>query len=200
MVEIAAWVERPATAVGQALSFAEIELAPPHSRFRPLLILDVDAGSIPFDDFPALVSQWHLATCHPAVFPVRPPYAGFVLEDFTARQAGTPLVNNACDVIGMNGGRPFPPLELIHGDTNIFQPALIEVIKVPIGPRAVDQRWDRVDEKLKLGGLEFFLWGGHRDHLITSAEKRSPSRSHVIGVISAASINLGFKGIVNPTS
>jgi hypothetical protein len=51
--------------------------------FCPLAIVDVEAGSIPFDDFSRFVMQWHVADGQPAIFPIRPPHPYFMLHPFS---------------------------------------------------------------------------------------------------------------------
>ena len=60
------------------------------------------------------VTQRDFAVQHPAIFPIGPPDARFIFEDFPTCQAGTPLVDNARNIVGMNRGYPFPALNVIE--------------------------------------------------------------------------------------
>src|SRR6516165_9735269 len=80
MVEEAGRVKRPAPRTRRPLPFGEIELAPPELFLGSLSLLDIDAGSIPFNDVSPLVAQGHLVVKHPPIFPVSPSHAGFMFE------------------------------------------------------------------------------------------------------------------------
>jgi hypothetical protein len=48
----------------------------------------------------------------------------------------------------MNERPPLPPGYVVKSDAQVFQPRLIEVIEAAVRPGGVNQRGDRVDEKL----------------------------------------------------
>ena len=102
-------IKGPAAHVGKALPFGEIRLtslqllgASVELLFGTFVILDVHARSIPLEDLSMFVTERHFAVQHPAIFPIRPSHARFIFEDFPTCQAGTPPVDNARNVVGMN--------------------------------------------------------------------------------------------------
>jgi hypothetical protein len=118
----------------------------------PMKIATADYRALaePLNDVAVPVAEWHFAVEHPAIFPIRPPDASFVFEDFSGREAGLPLIHNSLNVLGMNEGLPLPPSHFVQSDSQVFQPRFIEVIEVAVRPGGVNQRGDRIDEKLNI--------------------------------------------------
>ena len=88
---------------------------------------------------------------HPAVFSIRPADASLVLEDFSSRKAVSPLGQNPSNVLRVNENRPIPPGHLVQSDAQVFQPAFVEVIEVPVGPGCVNECGNRVHAEQRSG-------------------------------------------------
>ena len=56
--------------LGQPLCFRKISFAAPETLLRPLALLDIDVGAVPFDDFPIFVEAWGCAEQKPTVFAI----------------------------------------------------------------------------------------------------------------------------------
>src|SRR6266481_1905658 len=61
----------------------------------------------------------------------------------------------------MNESPPIPSAHLFQRGTEIFQPAFIEIIEVAVRPACVNQRRDRIDEKLNIQRLALLFCRGH---------------------------------------
>src|SRR5260370_19740268 len=92
-------VQNPASHLGKTLPFWKIELAPSQLFFRPLAILNVESRSIQLDDLAVRIAKRHFPVEHPAVFSIRAADASFVFEDFSSREAGSPLGPNPLNVL-----------------------------------------------------------------------------------------------------
>src|SRR6266704_2977244 len=79
-------VQKPASHVGKTMHFSKIELAPSQLFFRPLAILDIYIGSVPFDDFPGFVSQWVGSKQEPTICAVKTTKACFSLSWFSTNE------------------------------------------------------------------------------------------------------------------
>ncbi len=117
-------------------------------EFRPLAVIDIDAGSVPFDDVSVFITQRDLVVKHPTKFPVGPSHPGFMQEGLAADQRRTPLFHHCFEVVGMDCGCPLPALQILERPAHVRQPSLIEEIEVAIRQSGVDQRWGRVDDEL----------------------------------------------------
>src|SRR5271156_5618627 len=113
--------ESPTAHVGHALPFLQIELAAlqllrvaARLFFRSLSFLNIHARAVPLNDVAAGVAQRHFAVEHPVVITIRPADPCFVLEYFSAGQAGSPFGQNAVDVIWMNERSPIPAGDLVQ--------------------------------------------------------------------------------------
>ena len=69
-------------------------------------------------------------------------------EDLPSREAGSPLGQNPFNLLSVNENRPIPASHFIQSDAELFQPRLIEVIEVTVGPGGVNHRRNRVDKDL----------------------------------------------------
>src|SRR4029453_7587838 len=114
--------------------------------FRPLAVIDVNAGSVPSDDLPLGVSQRLLLMQHPAIYTVRSSHARFDLQRPTAFEAGPPPRDERGHVVRVDHRGPFPALEILQSQPNELEPALVEEIQVPVGETRVDQRGKGIDE------------------------------------------------------
>src|ERR1700682_3379366 len=74
---------------------------PGQQHLGPLSVLDLQTGSIPFDDVSPLVAQRHVADQPPAIISVRPPHPCFYLHRFPSRQGCAPLLDEPRELIGM---------------------------------------------------------------------------------------------------
>jgi hypothetical protein len=61
----------------------------------------------------------------------------------------------------MNKSLPLPPGHVVQRGAQVFQPGLIEVVEVTVRPSGVNQRGDRVDEKLNIQLLRLLFCRGH---------------------------------------
>src|ERR1700747_3564776 len=61
----------------------------------------------------------------------------------------------------MNESPPIPAAHLFQRGTEVFQPTLIEIIEVTVRPAGVNQRRDRIDEKLNIQRLALLFCRGH---------------------------------------
>src|SRR5580704_1950834 len=101
---------------------------------------------------------------HPAVIPAGSADARFVFEDFSCRKARPPLGHNPIKVFGVNESSPIPAGHFVQSDAQVFQPGFIEVIEVAVGPGGVNQRRNRINEKLNIQRLEVWSRGSHGGH------------------------------------
>jgi hypothetical protein len=72
---------------GQCAQFVERTL---QGIFGPFTVFDFSTRSKPLDDVSYLVAQWHGANQEPAIFPVGPPQAHFIVEGFPSCQLREP--------------------------------------------------------------------------------------------------------------
>ena len=156
----AARIEGPASHVGKALSFGKIKLTSlqllgvaAELFFRRFALVNIQARSIPLDDVAVCIAKWHFPVEHPAVFSICSTDASFVLEDFSSREAGSPLGHNPLNVLRVNEIRPIPAGHFVQSDAQVFQPRFIEVIEVTVGAGSVNQRRNRVDQELGIQTL-----------------------------------------------
>src|ERR1700732_2285086 len=61
----------------------------------------------------------------------------------------------------MNKSPPIPAAHLFQRGTEVFQPTFIEVIEVAVRPGGVNQRGDRINEKLNIQRLALLFCRGH---------------------------------------
>src|SRR4029077_837569 len=122
MVE-AVGIEGPASHVGKTLPFGKIKLASlqllgvaAELFFRRFALVNIQARSIPLDDVAVCIAKWHFSVEHPAVFSIRAADASFVFEDFSSREAGSPLGHNPLNVFGVNVSGPIPADHFIQSD------------------------------------------------------------------------------------
>src|SRR4029077_56841 len=95
--------------------------------FRRFAFLNIQTQSIPLDDVAVRIAKWHFPVEHPAVCSLRATDASFVFEDFSSREAGSPLGHNPLNVLWVNESRPIPAGHFVQSDAQIFQPGFIEV-------------------------------------------------------------------------
>ncbi len=105
----------------EPLPFGKVELASPQllcclpkSRFGAFLIVNIDTGAKPSDDFSVIVKERDVAMQHPAIFTICPPHPKFGHEGFAGFQCGAALGQNFFDIVGMNGLRPPPPVNFLQ--------------------------------------------------------------------------------------
>src|SRR6266566_5334037 len=115
--------------------------------FCPLSVFDVDRRSVPFDDVSPL-AQRHGAQQGPAILPVSPPQACFLLERFASRQGRAPVVHRA--VFGMKCIHPAPAPSLLQRETRILPKTLIQKLSGAVGGLPPDHGGNRVDDEAKL--------------------------------------------------
>src|SRR6202030_1015506 len=164
-------IESPASHVGKTLPFGKIKLASlqlfgvaTELFFRRFALVDIQARSIPLDDVAFRIAKWHFPMEHPAVLSVCAANASFVREDFPSREGCSPLGHNPLNVFRVNVSSPIPAGHFVQSDAQVFQPRFIEVIEEAVGPGGVNQRRNRVDQKLNIQGLGFVSWRGHDWH------------------------------------
>src|SRR4029450_7476193 len=97
-----------------------------------LAILDINTGSVPFDDFPRLVSQRVGSKEKPTVRTVETTQAPFSLNRLASSQSQLPIFNQRVAVIRMNRLDPSPASTLFRGHARVVQPALVEEVTVAI--------------------------------------------------------------------
>src|SRR5208282_4577554 len=107
------------------------------------------------------IAKWHFPVEHPAVFSICSTHASFVLEAFSGRETGPPLGHNPLNVLRVNDICPIPASHFVQSDAQVFQPRFIEVIEVAVRPSGVNQRRDRIDEKLSIQRLGLLFCRGH---------------------------------------
>src|ERR1700674_3190680 len=115
--------------MAKTLPFAKIELVPPPGLLSSLALLDIHARSIPLDDVAELIPERHLAMEHPAVFPICPANASFVLEDLSGGEAGDPLIYNPVHVLAMNEIPPIPAAHLFQCGGDHREPGLFPALE-----------------------------------------------------------------------
>src|SRR4029453_10521105 len=111
-----------------------------------LSIFDVDARSVPFDDVPLVVAQWHRADEEPPILAVGSPDPCFCLERTARCDGAAPLVEQHGKVLGMNGDAATPAKALLHRETGVLVPAMVEEINGAVWQRAPDLLRDGVDD------------------------------------------------------
>ncbi len=131
----------------------KIAFTAPQLLFRLLALLNVETRSIPLDDVAVRIAKWHFPVEHPAVFSIRAADSSFVFEDFSSREAGSPLGHNPLNVLRVNHSCPIPASHFVQSDAQVFEPRSIEVIEVTVGPGCVNQRRNRVDQELGIQTL-----------------------------------------------
>ena len=99
------------------------------------------------------IVKGHSPVEHPAVISIRPADPSFVFEDFSSREAGPPLGQDPLDILGVNEGCPIPAGDFVQSDAQVFQPRLIEVFEITVGPGCVNQRRNRVKKELGIQTL-----------------------------------------------
>src|SRR4029077_1547443 len=114
-------IEGPASHLGKALPFGEIEFAslqllgiPPKLFFGALAVLDVDTRSEPLHYGPAFVMKRRLPMQKCPICSICTPNARYGFERLAACQSCTPFLNYSIDVVWMNRFGPAPP-------TNLFE-------------------------------------------------------------------------------
>ena len=78
----------------------------------PLAILDVYAGSVPFEDVARFIPQWIGANQKPSIGTVETTNPSFRVDWGARSQTRLPLLDKSLTVVGMNRFRPAPALRL----------------------------------------------------------------------------------------
>ncbi|MFZ1973285.1 MAG: hypothetical protein WAU89_10595 [Candidatus Acidiferrales bacterium] len=154
--------------MGKTLPFGKIELASlqflrvaAEMFFRRFAFLDVQTRSIPLDDVAARIAEWHFPVEHPAVVSICSTDTGFVLKRCSGYQAGPPFGHDPIHVLRVNESGPVPAGHFVQSNAQVLQPRLIEVIEVTVRPGGVNQRRDRIDQKLNIQRLGLLFCRGH---------------------------------------
>jgi hypothetical protein len=75
----------------------------------------------PDHDVAVRIAKWHFPVVeHPAVFSIRAADASFVFEDFSSREADSPLGHNPLNVLRVNDSRPIPASRLVQSDAQVI--------------------------------------------------------------------------------
>ena len=158
--DFSAWdLPTKAASAAQPLRLCQIGPALPQGAFSSLLILDIEADSIPFDDISPVAAQRYAARHMPAVFAVAASNTQVHLECLSTCQASAPLVLACFELIGMDRARPGGAFCFLLREAGIVAPRSIDEIARAVGLIACDQCRDRVDRRLKLAfGLAGFLF------------------------------------------
>ena len=126
--------------------------------FGTLLVFDVGVGTVPFDDVSELVTQRLRPAQEPAIFPVRPADALYVLVRSPGFHGVAPLIHHVSALAGMKHVDPFGALQIVQGKADIL-PTPIDEIQRAIRRSTPDQRGKRIDGEpkfpLRLLGNDF---------------------------------------------
>src|SRR6185312_1977010 len=118
--------------------------------FSPPAILDIQIGSVPFDDIPRFVSQRVRAKQEPAICTVETANARFGLAWFSGSQDTLPRSCQTFQVVRVDCSRPTPVPQLFRGKTCIVEVVPVKKLGGTIPTRRPCQRGKRVDDQLKI--------------------------------------------------
>src|SRR5438093_5665026 len=110
---------------------------------------DVDARSIPSNDVSCVIAQRGGANQEPAIFPVGPPQAHFILGGLPRSHVRAPLFHDPWKVFGMDCERRLFNV-LLQREARIVQRTPIDEINDAVRPNAPGHPGDYVDEKAKV--------------------------------------------------
>src|SRR5258706_15755706 len=96
----------PTSRMRELLRFRQIALTSAQRFFRPLEVLDIKGGCVPFDQFCCLVIKRHSAKQEPAIHSIESASACLALARFTRHQHRFPLLRKAREIIGMDHRLP----------------------------------------------------------------------------------------------
>jgi hypothetical protein len=102
-------------------------------------VLNLKARSVPRYDRPIRVVLSFFLMQHPTKFTVSPTHSSFCLEWTPCGDRLSPLLEEHSDIVRMDAGGPFPPVEFFHRLSKKFAPGAIEEIEGAVWRRCVDQ-------------------------------------------------------------
>ena len=108
-------------------------------RSGPPEIVDVGACSTPLDDLPGGFGQRPRAELEPAIFSIEAPQARFHAARLAGRQDGSPALEQAMPVVGMDGELPARSMGLLDAKSGIAAPMSIEEVDLPVRLRSPHQ-------------------------------------------------------------
>src|SRR6516164_4678428 len=111
-----------------------------------LAILDVYAGSVPFEDVAPFILQWIAANQEPSIGTVETANPRLGVDRGPGSQTRLPLFDQLLMVLGMNRLRPPPALRLFRSHARVIEPYLIEEVAVAARTSSPSRRGDRVDD------------------------------------------------------
>src|SRR5882762_3277686 len=132
---------------GDAADACQIGLRLAQSLLGTLAFLDVDSGSVPFDDVAGIIAEGDAAGQPPAVIAVGPTQADSYFGRLASGEGRTPLVDVPGEIIRMNYESPIPAQRVLHGQAGSFQPTSIDEINGAISAGAPDMGGNRVDDE-----------------------------------------------------
>src|SRR4029079_4995057 len=126
----------------------EVRLAPPQSIFRVLAVFDVGVAAVPLNNSSVFVAKRRDASEEPAVDAIGPPDARHVLVGNAGTEARGTDFHHRRQIFGMIGLLPTQSLRFGEGETGVVEPTLVQEISPAIGPHAVNERGDGIDDEL----------------------------------------------------
>src|SRR6516162_10469041 len=112
----------------------------------PLAILDVYAGSVPFEDVAPFILQWITANQEPSIGTVETANPRFRVNRGTRSQTRLPILDQFLTVVRVNRLRPPPALRLFRSHARVIEPYLIEEVAVAVRTSSPCCRRNRVDD------------------------------------------------------
>src|SRR5262245_5566439 len=126
------------------------EFACPSRFLFPLTTFNIDAGSVPFNDFPRFVSQWVRAKQEPSIGSVEATHTRFSLNRLASNESQLPIFDKSLAIIWMNRLGPPPALSLFRSHARVIQPTLIEEVAVAIRTSSPCRCRNRVDNYARI--------------------------------------------------
>src|ERR1700746_2426586 len=126
------------------------ELTRAHRILSPLAILDVNTGSVPFEDVARFTPEWIGANQEPSIRTVESSNPSFRVNRSAGSQPRFPLLEKSLTVLGVNRFRPPPALRLFGSYARVIEPHLVEEVAVAIRAGGPCRRGDRIDDGAKI--------------------------------------------------
>src|SRR5262249_11934655 len=108
MLEKTRRVECPTPCLPETLTLREVDFAAAPLFFGTLPVLDVDAGSIPLNNFSQSIAERDFVVQHPAILTISSTDTRFIEERFAASQRCAPPAYDSFDIVGVNYRCPLP--------------------------------------------------------------------------------------------
>src|SRR5215467_1435408 len=122
----------------------------PQGFLPSLAILDINTGSVPFEDVARLILQWIGANQEPSIGTIESANPSFRVNRRARSQTRLPLLDESLTVVRMNRFRPAPTLRLFRSHTCVIEPDLIEEVAVAVRTSSPGCCGDCIDDGSKV--------------------------------------------------